>query len=98
MLHVDGLKKVEKYLREHFRPQPETTLVLVAVHEEETESANALKLMQSLQKEQEAFHHLPKYERDAYKKPKGRFPIEDLCFDREELLVMEGSALLNFPL
>jgi NDP-sugar pyrophosphorylase family protein len=51
VIHVDSRKKVEQYLREHFKPHENTTLVLVVVHEEETDSAHALKLMQSLQKE-----------------------------------------------
>jgi hypothetical protein len=71
---------------------------LVVVHEEETDSANALKLMQSLQKEQEALAKLPEYERELYKKTKGKMPMDELKFDKEELIVMEGSALLNVPL
>lgn len=98
VIHVDSRKKVEQYLREHFKPHDDTTLVLVVVHDEETDIANALKLMQSLQKEQEALATLPQYERELYKKQKGKLPIDDLKFDKEELIVVEGSALLNFPL
>jgi len=48
VVHVATQKKVEKYLREHLKANERTTLKLVVVHEEETESANALKLMQEL--------------------------------------------------
>ena len=97
VLHIDSYKKVEKYLKEHFKSDPRTTLRLVIVLEEETESANALKLMLSLQKEQAKIATLPKYELDLYKKL-SKLSMDELGFDKEEILVMEGSALLDFPL
>lgn len=48
VVHVATHKKVEKYLKDYLKPNDRTTLKLVVVHEEETESANALKLMQEL--------------------------------------------------
>ena len=40
---------------------------------------------------------MPEYERELYKKKK-TMTIDTLNFDKEELVVMEGSALLNVPL
>lgn len=98
VIHVDSLKKVEKYLREHFLPHPNTTLLLVVVQEEETDSAQALKLILQLQKEQERIASLHQYEREIIKKQKSKLPLDSLGFDREELVIVEGSALLNVPL
>ena len=56
-------KKVEKYLREHFDADVRTSIYLVVVLEEETESANALKMISEKQKEQELIAKKPSYEK-----------------------------------
>lgn len=86
VVHVATQRKVERYLRDYLKPNDRTTLKLVVVHEEETESANALKLMQVLEEEQTSVGYVRR----------GR--MDDLAFNKEEIVVLEGNALINFPL
>lgn len=71
----------------------------MVVQEEETESAQALKLIQHLQREQEPHQAMPEYERAVLRRNQSHnLPIDDLNFSAEEILVVEGSSYLNFPL
>jgi hypothetical protein len=45
-IHGDHFKRVKEYLKESFEPDSRTTITLVSIAEEETESATVLKLMQ----------------------------------------------------
>ncbi len=45
VIQLDSFKKVKEYLKESVQTDPRTTLTLVVVQEEETESAQALKLI-----------------------------------------------------
>lgn len=97
MHHVNYLK-VEKYLREHFDPDTRSTIYLIVVLQEETESANALKMIQTLHLQQVKKTHLPKYERDIYRKRGTKHQMDDLNFDKEDFIVLEGSSLIDAPL
>lgn len=71
----------------------------MVVQEEETESAQALKLIQHLQREQESHKAMPEYERAVLRRNQSHnLPMDDLNFSAEEILVVEGSSYLNFPL
>ena len=48
VVHKEFAKKIEKFLREHSDPDLRTSLYLVVIREEETKSANALKLIAQL--------------------------------------------------
>ena len=49
VVQSDMYLKVERYLQEHFDADPRSQIYVVVVLEEETESANALKMMAALQ-------------------------------------------------
>ena len=70
VVHADVYQKVEKFLKEHFDPDARSSVYLVVVLEEETESANALKMIAQLQIKQEkrAEKKLPTYEMELYRK------------------------------
>ena len=100
VLQQDNMKKVQNYLMHNFTPDSRTNLTLVIVQEEETESATALKLMQQLQHEQELQATMPEYERTLLRSATGKnhMPMDDLDFSGEEVIIMEGSAFLDFKL
>ena len=90
--------KVERYLQEHFDADPRSQIYVVVVLEEETESANALKMMAALQTYQSALREKPKYERELYRNLGTKHQMDDLNFDKENIIVMEGNAIIDVPL
>lgn len=100
VIQHDSFKRVKEYLKENFEADARTNVTLVVVQEEETESAIALKLMQQLQREQEPlFKDMPEYERAVLRQNTASgLPMDYLQFDSEELMIMEGTAFLDFDL
>lgn len=94
--------KIERYLLDHFDADPRSNIFVVVVLEEETritESANALKMMASLHTfQQEKILNLPKYEQEVYRKEGTKKQMDFLNFDKETVIVMEGTSLVDVPL
>ena len=66
VVHQDAANKTRMYLRDHFEADPRSNVYLVVIQEEATETANALKLMCLLQKDQESrLANMPEYEREV---------------------------------
>ena len=91
-------KKVEKYLREYFDADVRTSIYLVVVLEEETESANALKMISEKQKEQELIVKKPSYEKELYRNKGTKRQMDILNFNGENVVVLEGTSLPDVPL
>lgn len=64
------------------------------INEDDTESAQALKLILQLHLDQHSRASWTKYELEAfYKKQKSKFPLDDLNFDKEYTVIVEGGTL-----
>ena len=101
MVPSNNYLKVERYLHEHFDPDPRSNIFVVVVLEEETrttESANALKMMAALHAYQQSnILTLPEYEQEVYRKG-GRKQMDLLNFDKETVIVMDGTCIIDVPL
>ena len=91
-------QKVEKYLREHFDRDCRSSIYLIVVLEEETESANALKMISQLQVQQEQIVKKPSYEKELYRKKGTKRQMDMLNFNRENIVVLEGTSMPDVPL
>ena len=66
--------------------------------EEETGSANALKMIAQLQTQQEQIIKKPSYEKELYRKKGTRKQMDMLNFNKENVVVIEGTGLPDVPL
>ena len=85
-------------MREHFDADVRTSIYLVVVLEEETESANALKMISEKQKEQELIAKKPSYEKQLYLNKGTKRQMDILNFNRENVVVLEGTSMPDVPL
>lgn len=98
VVHRDAASKTAKYLSEHYEAHPCSNIYVVVVAEEETESANALKMMCQLQATQAQMGNLPEYEQELYRKPGTKRQMDIFYFNKEETVVLEGHFLPDVPL
>jgi len=99
VLHQDAAIKTRMYLRDHYESDPRSSIYIVVIQDEETESANALKLMMLLQRDQEQhLVNMPDYELEVYRKAGTKTQMDILNFNKEQTLVLEGHCIPDVPL
>ena len=75
-----------------------SSIYLVVVLEEETGSANALKMIAQLQTQQEQIIKKPSYEKELYRNKGTKRQMDMLNFNKENIVVIEGTSLPDVPL
>ena len=71
---------------------------MVVIAEEETMSANALKLIMNLQVKQEQMAGMPQYEIDLYRKKGSKRQMDMINFAYEHFVLCDGLWLPDMPL
>ena len=97
VVNKENKGKIEKFLNQHSDTDPRTSLYLVVIREE-TESANALKLIGQLQIKQEQMGSKPSYEMELYHQKGKKRQMDLLNFDKENVVVLEGNSIPDTPL